>query len=167
MTHHEVKKKAAGEGTALVITRELDAPREKVWKAWAEPELVKLWWGPKPFTAPVIKIDFRVGGKYLFDMRSPEGKDYWSTGVYRDIKAPERIVMTDSFADEKGNVVPATHYDMGTALPLELLLTVTFQDLGGKTRPTLKHEGFPPGQDKDLAKEGWTTSLDKLAESLE
>ena len=53
-----------------------------------------------------------MGGKFLYCMRSPEGKDYWDTGVYREIVWLERIVFTDSFADQKGNVVPATQYGM-------------------------------------------------------
>jgi uncharacterized protein YndB with AHSA1/START domain len=67
-----------------------------VWKAWTDPERVKRWWGPKGFTAPVCKIDLRVGGKFLYCMRSPDGKDYWNTDVYRDIVERERIVSTDS-----------------------------------------------------------------------
>src|SRR5512145_956811 len=94
-------------GGELVITRVFDAPRELVWKAWTDPERFKLWWGPESFTAPACEIDLRVGGKYLACMRSPEGQDYWSTGVYRDIVPMKRIVYTDSFADDKGNVVPA------------------------------------------------------------
>lgn len=70
---------------ALVIRRILDAPREAVWKAWTDPDRLMRWWGPEGFTSPACRIDLRVGGKYLFCMRSPEGKDYWSTGVYRDI----------------------------------------------------------------------------------
>jgi uncharacterized protein YndB with AHSA1/START domain len=96
-----------------------DAPRELVWKAWTDPERMQRWWGPKHFTAPVWKIDLRAGGVYLYCMRSPEGQDYWSTGVYREIVDPERIVCTDSFADEKGNPVPASHYGMGEDWPLE------------------------------------------------
>jgi uncharacterized protein YndB with AHSA1/START domain len=69
----------------LVITRIFDAPREKVWKAWTDPERVKRWWGPKDFTAPVIKIDLRVGGKYLYCMRSPEVKDFWSGGIFQEV----------------------------------------------------------------------------------
>jgi len=59
-------------------------------------------------TAPFCKIDFRVGGIFHNCMRSPEGMDYWSPGVYREIILLERIVYIDSFADEKGNGVPAT-----------------------------------------------------------
>jgi len=137
-----------------------------VWKAWTEPERMKRWWGPKVFTAPVIKIDLRVGGKYLFCMRSPEGQDFWSTGVYREIVEPERIVCTDSFADEKGNVVPATYYGIGSDFPLELQVTLTFEEHDGKTKMTLRHVGFPDGQMSDMAKVGWNESFDKLAEIL-
>jgi uncharacterized protein YndB with AHSA1/START domain len=69
----------------LIITRIFDAPRELVWKAWTEPEQLMRWWGPKSFTSPVCKIDLRVGGVYLYCMRSPEGQDYWNTGVYKEI----------------------------------------------------------------------------------
>jgi uncharacterized protein YndB with AHSA1/START domain len=85
----------------LVITRVFDAPRELVFKMWTEPKRCKKWWGPKVFTSPVVKIDLRVGGRYLNCMRSPEGKDYWSTGIYREIIPMKRLVMTDSFADAK------------------------------------------------------------------
>jgi uncharacterized protein YndB with AHSA1/START domain len=96
----------------LVITRTFDAQRELVWRAWTEPEYLMRWWGPKNFTSPVCQVDFRVGGVYLFCMRSPEGQDFWSTGVYREIVEPELIAYTHSFVDEKGNPVPASHYQM-------------------------------------------------------
>ena len=150
----------------LVITRVFDAPRELVWKAWTEPEHFMRWWGPKGYTTPHCEIDLRVGGKVLNCMRSPDGKDYWSAGVYREIVPLERIVCTDSFADEKGNVVPATHYGMGADVPLEMLVTVTFEDLDGKTRMTLRHEGLPAGEMREGAGTGWSESFDKLAEVL-
>jgi len=150
----------------LVITRVFDAPRELVWKAWTEPEHTMRWWGPKDFTTPHCEIELRVGGKFLNCMRSSEGQDIWSTGVYREIVLLERIVCTDSFADEKGNVVPASHYGMPDDIPLEMLVTVTFEDLGGKTRMTLRHEGLPAGEMSDGAGQGWGESFDKLAEYL-
>lgn len=149
----------------LVITRVFDAPRKRVWKAWTEPESMMRWWGPKGFTCPVCRIDLRVGGAYLNCMRSPEGQDYWSTGVFREIVPPERLVYTDSFADEKGRVVPATHYGMTAAYPLEMLVTVTFEELEGKTKFTLQHAGLPP-EDLDDCRAGWSQSFDKLAEVL-
>jgi len=150
----------------LVIERVFDAPRELVWRAWTEPEQVMRWWGPKGYTSPAAEIDLRVGGKYLWCMRSPEGQDLWSTGVYREIVPLERIVCTNSFSDEKGNVVPASHYGIGGDMPQEMLGTVTFEDLGGKTRMTLRHEGLPAGEMSDGANAGWNEAFDKLAEYL-
>jgi uncharacterized protein YndB with AHSA1/START domain len=154
---------------ALVIERIFDAPRELVWKAWTDPELAKKWWGPRGFTAPLAEIDFRVGGKSLLAMQSPdfnEGRPIYSTGVYKEIIPMERIVTTDCFADESGNVVPATHYGMGEDIPLEMLITVTFEDLGDRTKMTLRHEGLPAGEMIEGAGQGWNESFDKLAESL-
>jgi len=153
-------------GRELVITRLLDAPRELVWKAWTEPEHLMRWWGPKDFTAPACKIDLRVGGKYLFCMRSPEGQEFWSAGVYREIIEPERLVYTDQLADEKGNPVPASHYGMPGDWPEEMLVTVTFEESDGKTRMTLRHVGLPPEMG-EMAEAGWNGSLDKLAEVVE
>jgi uncharacterized protein YndB with AHSA1/START domain len=151
----------------LVITRVFDAPRGLVWKAWTEPERVKRWWGPKGFTAPFCKIDLQVGGVFHYCMRSPEGKDYWNTGIYREIVEPDRIVYTDSFADEKGNIVPASHYGMSSDFPLQMLVTVTFEEHeGGKTKLTLWHVGIPSGVDHDGAQQGWNESFDKLTEVL-
>jgi uncharacterized protein YndB with AHSA1/START domain len=99
-------------------------------------------------------------------MRSPEDKDYWSTGIYREIIPQERIVFSNSFADEKGNVVPATQYGMSSDFPLEMLVTVTFEEIEGKTKLTLSHVGIPAGADRDGANVGWNQSLDKLAEGL-
>lgn len=151
----------------LVITRVFGAPRELVWKAWTDPVHFMLWWGPKNFTCPVCKMDFRIGGKYLYSMKSTEGQEYWSTGIYKEIIPLERIVCTDSFADEKGNVVPASHYGMsGDDWPMELMVTITFEDLSNKTKMTLTHVGIPAVEMKEMTGAGWNESFDKLAESL-
>jgi len=147
----------------IVITRLFDAPRELAWRVWTEPGLVMQWWGPKNYTSPSCTIDLRVGGKYLYCMRSPDGRDFWSTGVYREVVRPERIVCTDSFADEKGNVVPATYYGFGKDFPAELLVTVTFEVQVSRTRLTLRHAGFPSGDIRDATRAGWNESLDKYA----
>ncbi len=155
------------EERTLVITRVFDAPREKVWKMWTEPENIKQWWGPIGFTAPYARLDLHEGGKYLYCMRGPDGKDYWSGGVIRRVVPMKKIVATDCFTDKDGNVVPASYYGLGADYPLELMLTVTFEDEGkGKTRLTIRHEGHPPGPDIEGARLGWNTSLDKFAEAL-
>ena len=150
----------------VLITRIFNAPRELVWKAWTDPQHFKRWWGPKDFTCPFCEMDVRVGGKYLNCMRSPEGKEYWGTGVFREIVPMERLVFTDSFADENGNVVPGTHYGMSPDFPLEMVVIVTLEDQGGKTKMTLEHIGILSGADKEGTQQGWSESFDKLAESL-
>lgn len=152
--------------TEVLITRTFDASRELVYTAWTEPEWIKRWWGPKGYTSPAARIDLRVGGKYLYCMRSPEGRDTWSKGTYKEIIRPERIVCTDSFADNDGKIVPASYYGFEGYWPLELLLTLIFEEDHGKTRLTLQHTGFPPGDVVEMTKTGWNESLDKLAAIL-
>ena len=147
----------------LNITRIFDAPVEKVWKYWSESDLLMKWWGPATFTSPSCEIDFRVGGKNVNCMRDAEGNDYWSTGVYKVIDPMKKIVVTDSFADKDGNVVPATHYGMSADFPLEMLITVTFKEIeGNKTKMTLVHEGLPDTEEGQGASQGWNEQFDKL-----
>jgi len=149
----------------LVIVRHFDAPRERVWQAWTEPEHAMRWWGPQGFTAPVCKIDLRVGGRYLNCMRSPDGQEFWSTGIYRELVAPERIVCSDSFADKNGNLVPASHYGMTGDFPLELEVTVSFAEQDGGTEMTLRHASLP-AEIIEECRAGWNGSFDKLAEEV-
>lgn len=160
----------ADNGKELLITRVFDGSRNQVWKAWTESEKVIRWWGPKIFTSPSCKIDFRVGGKYLFCMRSYSGpevwqKGIWSTGIYKDIVPMEKIVFTDSFSDERGNVVPSTYYGM-EGFPLELEVTLNFEEVeGGKTKMTLRHIGLPE-KTREECRIGWNESFDKLDKVL-
>src|SRR4030042_5632400 len=104
----------------ITITRVFDAPRERVWERWTDPDQYMCWWGPKAFTSPYAKFDLRPGGKFLSCMRGPDGKEYWDTGIFEEISKLNRIVYTDSFADEHGNVVPASFYGMGSDIPMEM-----------------------------------------------
>jgi uncharacterized protein YndB with AHSA1/START domain len=153
----------------VVITREFNAPVEKVWAAWTEPAQIKKWWGPKTFTAPTVQVDFREGGKYFFSMQSDawgNGREMFSTGTYKEIIPFKKIVCTDSFADEQGNVVSGSYYGMSADIPLELQVTIAFEDLGdGRTKMTLTHVGMIPSETDDMTN-GWNESFDKLAESL-
>ena len=107
----------------IVIYRVFNLPVNKVWKALTEAEQFKKWWGPKGFTCPSSKMEARVGGKYLNCMVSPEGKEYWSTGVVKELVPEKKLVVTDNFSDEKGNVKPASYYGMKGDWPKELLIT--------------------------------------------
>ena len=148
----------------LYIERVFDAPVQLVWRAWTEPEHAKKWWAPADFTCPFVEIDLRVGGKSKMCMRDSDGKDYWSTGTYLEIEPLKRIVTTDSFCDADGNIVPASHYGMESDYPLEMMLTVTFQDIGGKTKMTLNQLGLV--EMGGGANEGWNQMLDKLVALL-
>ena len=162
----EMKVGPKGEPHVVAVTHTFDAPLERVWMYWTTPEYVRRWWGPKGFTAPVIKIELKVGGKYLYCMRSPTGEDYWSTGIYRQIEPLSKISATDSFSDKDGNIVPATQYGMSPHYPLETHITVTFNDEGEKTRLTINHLGIPAGRESVNVRQGWIESLEKLEESL-
>lgn len=156
----------------LVIERIFDAPIETVWKYWTEPEYFKKWWGPKIFTCPTVSIDLKVGGKFLGCMRGTEGdykdKDFWSTGTYKEIIPMKKIVVTDSFADERGNVVSSDHYGM-KGMPLTMLVTVMFEEMpDGKTKMTLRHQGIKdiPDEHRKGMDQGWRESFDKMAAVL-
>ncbi len=150
----------------LVITRVFDAPRDLVFKAWTEPQRLMQWWGPKGFTTPYCTVDLRLGGIFHYCMRSPEGRDVWGRGVYREISKPERIVYADAFADEKGNPVPPAHYGMSPGHPSETLVTVTFTEHGGKTKVTLHHAVPESVPERSGIQQGWTEMLDRLADEL-
>ncbi len=160
-------KDRSGKPEELVhITREFDAPREEVFKAWTECDRLMRWWGPKGFTTPFCNVNPQEGSLH-YCMRSPGGRDYCGKSVYREIDEPERIVYRDFFVDEKGEPVSAEHYGLDPAWPKETQVTVTFADDKGKTRLTLEHAvGAAPASERDMCREGWSESLDKLAEEL-
>ncbi len=152
----------------LVVTRIFDAPRELVFRAWTDPEHFVRWWGPECFTAPHCTIDLRPGGAWHACMRGPDGKDYWSKGVYREIVPPERIVTTDYFSNAEGEKIEPTDHGLPESWPSEMLVTVTFEELaGGKTRLTV-HQSVPEALARQIgAIEGWKQTLDKLEAFLE
>lgn len=153
----------------IVISRTYDGPRELLWNAWSDPSLFEQWWGPKAFTAPHIEIDFRVKGKFLYCMRGPglDGAttDFWNTGEYLEIVPMEKIVSSDGFSDDEGNMVPASYYNMPGDWPLRLMLTVTFEERGNETVMKLRHTGIPEEM-AEACEAGWGESLDKLEEVL-
>jgi uncharacterized protein YndB with AHSA1/START domain len=132
----------------LMITRLIDAPREKLYRAWTEPELMKQWFAPKPFMTPVVETDVRPGGASLIVMRGPEGGDMPNRGVYLEVVPSEKLVFTDAY----------TSAWVPSAKPF-MTVTLTFEDAGaGRTRYTARvchwtvadrdaHEkmGFYPG----------------------
>ena len=152
---------ARGRSSTVYVERTFSAPAEKVWKLWNDPESMKKWWGPKDYTAPVIKNDLRVGGTFLLSMRSPKGEMFWNTGIYKEIALNTRIVSTLSFSDENGKTVPGSEVKVPGKWPDEITVTVEFKEANGKTTVTITEVGIPLIM-KFFGTLGWQQQLDKL-----
>ncbi len=139
-----------------MLTRVINAPREKVFRAWTEPALLKQWFTPRPWTTPVVEADVRPGGASLVVMRSPDGTEHPNRGVYLEVVKNERLVFTDAYTKA---------WDPAEKPFMTVILT--FEDDGGKTKYTARvrhwtvadretHEkmGFHPG---------WDQATDQLA----
>jgi uncharacterized protein YndB with AHSA1/START domain len=154
------KNKAAEDyaGREFVITREFDAPRELVFKAWTDSKELPQWWGPRGFTNPVCEWDARPGNTIHVVMRAPNGTDYPMAGEFREIVAPERLVFTSGALDEKG------------ALLFEFLHIVTFVEQSGKTMLTIQSRVIKTTTEANKYiggfEAGMTQSLGRLAEHL-
>ena len=116
------------------ITRTFNAPRALVFKTMTETEHLLHWWGPKGCRIEVAKHEPRPGGIFHYCMHFPGGFDMWGRFLYREIVAPERIVFVNGFADAEGNAAPNP---MSPDWPMEMLITTTLEEQGGKTVLTL------------------------------
>lgn len=155
------KTTTSARGRELVLERIFDAPREKVFKAWTDPEMMKQWFVPKPWTTSRIETDVRPGGASLVVMRSPEGQEFPNRGVYLEVVPNERLVFTDAFTEAWE---PSDKPFMTVVL--------TFEDLGGgrtKYTAVCKH-----WNDADVATheqmgfhQGWATVSEQLAALVE
>ncbi len=157
-------KNTVNETERMVVTRVFDAPRELVWKAWTDPKYVMQWWGPEGFTAPVCKMDFRVGGKYLFCMRTPDGQELWTGGEYHEIVLHEKVVLSMYFSDSEGNKVEAADYGIEHETIDDAHDIVLFEDLGnGQTKLTfIGNEAMEKAKESGQV-EGWNQILEKFA----
>ena len=155
----------------FTISRTFDAPRALIWKAWSERARLMQWFGPKGFKMPAAKMEFRPGGSFHYCVASPEGDEMWGKFDYREIVAPEKIVLVNSFSDEAGGI---TRHPMSATWPLEMLSTFTLTEENGRSTATIHwvplnatdeeintfnaaHEGM---------KQGWTDTFDQLAAYL-
>ncbi len=152
----------------MVITRVFDAPRELVWKAWTDPKYVTQWWGPKGFTTPFCEMDFRVGGKFLYCMRAPDGQEFWNGGEYHEIVPHEKIVSSMYFSDSKGNRVEAARYGIEHDAVDGVHDVVLFEDIGnGQTKLTFIGNETMQNAIESGQLEGTKQILDKLAAVVE
>lgn len=121
----------------IAVARAFDAPRDKVFKAFVTPKLVSRWMlGPEGWTMPVCEIDAKPGGKFRYVWRHPRKPDMGMSGVFRELKAPERIVHVESF-DEAW-------------YPGECVVTTVFSEKGGRTTVTMTMR-FESREGRDLA----------------
>ncbi|HRN69961.1 MAG TPA: SRPBCC domain-containing protein [Candidatus Woesebacteria bacterium] len=160
----------------VIITRVFDAPRELVWKAWTEPEMIKKWWGPEGFTSPSAKVDLRVGGKYIYAMHGPAGsewdRDMYSAGIFKEIVLYEKIVVTDYFSDAEGNMINPDQEGQDSNFPKEMAVTILFEEVdNGKTKLSVIYPKPETAEQmeamlKSGMEEGWNSSLNKLEIAL-
>jgi uncharacterized protein YndB with AHSA1/START domain len=135
----------------LCLTRLIDAPRAVVFEVWTTPEHLAQWWGPAGFSLPQCELDFREGGAFRFHMRAPTGADHWLHGVFQEIVEPERLVFTFAW----GSAERATGQ--------RHVVTVTFEEVGGKTQLTLRQTGLESDTSRRDHADGWTEQLERLA----
>jgi len=141
--------------------RTFNAPNDKVWRVWNDEASIKQWWGPSGYTAPFIRNDLRVGGTYLWAMKSPKGEMFWNTGVYKEVVPNQRIVSTLSFADEAGKAIPGSKAPVPGRWPNSVTVIVEFSESSGKTKVTVTEVGLPLIV-KVLSRVAWDQQFDKI-----
>ena len=140
----------------LVLTRLIDAPCEKLFRAWTEPALLVQWFAPLPYTTSRAELDVRPGGSNLVVMCSPDGQEMPNRGVYLEIRPNERLVFTDAF----------TSAWVPSAKPF-MTVILTFEDEAGKTRYTARVRHWTVA-DREAHEtmgfhQGWGQCADQLA----
>jgi uncharacterized protein YndB with AHSA1/START domain len=147
---------ASVEDRELVLTRLIDAPREKLFRAWTNAELLKQWFAPLPYTTPIAELDVRPGGASMIVMRAPDGTDIPVKGVYLEVVENERLVFTDAYT----KAWEPSGKPFMTAI-------VTFEDEGGKTRYTARVLHWTVADREAHEKmgfhQGWGQCADQLA----
>jgi uncharacterized protein YndB with AHSA1/START domain len=139
----------------VVITRIFDAPRSRVFEAWTRAEHLARWFGPRGFRITDCQCDARPGGFLRLCMRSPRGEAYWVRGVYREVVAPERLVIACTLDDQQG------------VARLEELIDVAFEQSGSRTRLLLNSTARGSGSEAAVMlagmHKGWAQTVDRLS----
>jgi uncharacterized protein YndB with AHSA1/START domain len=137
--------------TALELTRSVPAPPDRVWELFTGADLLAEWWGPRGFGIPSIAFVPRVGAAYRIEMQPPGGDAFALTGTFREVDAPSRLAFTFEWE-------PPDPDDQETVAQLE------FEATGDSTRVRLSQGPFKTEARRELHRDGWTESFDKLAE---
>lgn len=142
----------------VVIARIFDAPRALVFKMFTTPEHLAQWWGPKGWTLPVCRMDFRPGGVWHYCMRGPNGEESWGKAVYQEVVEPERIVYLDTFSNAEGTAV--------AGMP-EILATVIFTEHEGRTKLTNRAQFASAKEVESVLEMGMVQGLTETWDRLE
>lgn len=150
----------------LRISRVLNAPRELVFRAWTEPEMLQRWYAPHGCTFHLARMDLQADGGFHQCIRNPDFKDCWIVGTFSEVVPPERIVYSTHFSDESGR--PLTPVEVGREpdWPDEVWTTVTFEDLDGRTRVTIHQTVSEAFAKQTGAHPSWLQMLDRLEGAL-
>jgi uncharacterized protein YndB with AHSA1/START domain len=142
----------------FTITRVFDAPRETVWRAWTDPEEAPIGWHPRGITTPrqSVEFDLRPGGRYRYTMIAPDGTEYPTAGVYREITPPERLVMTWGSPGDADEIAPV--------LTIEL---AEHGERGEQTLMTFHVLGIEGAPGDENVYDGWDSAFDLLVEHLD
>jgi uncharacterized protein YndB with AHSA1/START domain len=146
---------ATWDALELVIDRVFNAPRDLVWKAWTDPEMMKVWSAPRGFTIPRSEGELRVNGPWRATMVKHDGERLSLGGKYLEIFEPERLVFTHYWMDENDNPTSP-----------ETIVTVTLTERGNKTEMNFRQTGFDSAGSRKGHSGGWTECFDKLDELL-
>jgi uncharacterized protein YndB with AHSA1/START domain len=119
---------------SIVGTREYDAPRDLVFAMFCDPKHLAQWWGPNGFRTTTLSFDMRPGGVWRFVMHGPDGRDYHNRVTYQEIVPPERLVYRHGGGED--------------VEPVQFRQTITFEDLGGRTRIVWRGD-FPSAAERD------------------
>jgi uncharacterized protein YndB with AHSA1/START domain len=141
----------------LTLTRILDAPRHKVWRCWTEPELLKRWFAPGPWTTPRAELDVRPGGASRVVMRAPTGEEFPNHGVYLEVVAETKLVFTDAYTRA---------WEPSEKPFMTVLLSFETAD-GDRTRYTARVVHWTVADKEQHEKMGFHTGWGKCAEQLE
>ena len=147
--------------TTVSTERTFNASEADVWRVWNDADSIRKWWGPKGYTALVVRNDVREGGSYLWAMKSEQGRMFWNTGTYRQVVANKKIVSTMSFSHGDGKAIPGSQVSVPGRWPNQITVIVEFSESEGKARVTVTEVGIPVIV-YAASKIGWAQQFDKI-----
>ena len=159
MISNEVQKP---DDATLILKRTLNAPQERAFNAWTSAEHIQQWMQPEPgMVVPMASMDLRVGGKFRIQMKTVDGEFFTAVGVFKEVKAPERLVYTWDWEKDGSGA------EFGEAEGNPSLITVEFLKRGERTEMVLTHSRFATVESRDNHARGWDKLLESFATFVE